>query len=76
MDNTKELLNFNYKDAPPDVKAQIEAMYNLQPSAMHDTDLVTQAAEAGTRQATAENPQPPVTGEPTNGQPPTGTGSQ
>jgi len=76
VDNTKELLNFNYKDAPPDVKAQIEAMYNLQPSAMHDTDLVTQAAEAGTRQATAENPQPPVTGEPTNGQSPTGTGSQ
>ena len=76
VDNTKELLNFNYKDAPPDVKAQIEAMYNLQPSAMHDTDLVTQAAEAGTRQATAENPQPPVTtGEP-NGQPTTGTGSQ
>ena len=61
VDNTKELLNFNYKDAPPDVKAQIEAMYNLQPSAMHDTDLVTQAAEAGTRQAQAENPQPPVT---------------
>jgi len=65
VDNTKELLNFNYKDAPPDVKAQIEAMYNLQPSAMHDTDLVTQAAEHGTRQATAENPQPQVTtGEP------------
>lgn len=76
VDNTKELLNFNYKDAPPDVKAQIEAMYNLQPSALHDTDLVTQAAEQGTRQATAENPQPVMTGEPTNGQPPTGTGSQ
>lgn len=75
VDNTKELLNFNYKDAPPDIKAQIEAMYGLEPSAMHDTDLVTQAAEAGTRQGAAENPQPVMTGEP-NGQPTTGTGSQ
>lgn len=75
-DNTKELLNFNYKDAPADIKAQIEQMYGLQPSALHDTDLVTQAAEHGVRQGTAENPQPPMTGEPQDGQPTEGTGSQ
>lgn len=75
VDNTKELLNFSYKDAPPDVKSQIEEMYGLQPSSMHDTDLVTQAAEAGTRQAQAENPQPPMTGDMNNGQPTTGIGS-
>ncbi len=74
-DNTKELLNFNYKDAPPDIKAQIEKMYNLEPSAMHDTDMVTQAAEAGTKQAQAEQPIPPQQGEP-NGQQATGAGSQ
>lgn len=76
VDNTKELLNFSYKDAPPDVKAQIEVMYGLQPSAVHDTDLVTQAEEHGVRQAQAETPPPVMTGEPTNGQPTTGTGSQ
>lgn len=68
-DNTKELLNFSYKDAPPDVKMQIEAMYGLQPSAMHDTDMITQAEEAGVRQGQAENPidMPTPTGE-VNGQ--------
>lgn len=66
-DNTKELLNFNYKDAPADIKAQIEEMYGLQPSVMHDTDLATQAAEHGVRQANAENPTLP--GEQTNGTP-------
>lgn len=76
VDNTKELLNFNYKDAPADIQAQIEKMYGLQPSALHDTALVTAAAEHGTRQATAEQPVPPQTGEPTNEQPTTGTGSQ
>lgn len=70
QDNTKELLNFSYKDAPPDIKAQIEEMYGLQPSATHDTAMVTDAAEMGTRQAQAENPTPPITGEP-NGQDPT-----
>jgi hypothetical protein len=67
QDNTKELLNFSYKDAPPDVKSQIEEMYGLQPSASHDTALVTQAAELGTRQAQAENPIPPMQGD-INGQ--------
>jgi len=76
VDNTKELLNFSYKDAPPDVKAQIEEMYGLTPSAVHDTDLVTQAEEHGVRQANAETPPPVMTGEPTDGQSATGTGSQ
>jgi hypothetical protein len=71
-DNTKEYLNFSYKDAPSDVKSQIEEMYGLQPSAMHDTDMVTQAAEAGLRQAQAENPVIP--GE-FDGQSPAGAGS-
>jgi hypothetical protein len=56
-DNTKEYLNFSYKDAPPDVKAQIEAMYGLNPSAMHDTDLTSQAIQAGKMNAEAMNPQ-------------------
>lgn len=51
QDNTKELLNFSYKDAPDDVKAQIEVMYGLQPSAMHDSNMahaaITQGAEQG-----------------------------
>jgi len=63
-DNTKELLNFSYKDAPPDIKAQIEEMYGLQPSATHDTSMVTDAAEQGVRQAQAENPMPPMQGDP------------
>lgn len=51
----KELLNFSYKDAPDDVKAQIEEMYGLQPSALHDTSLVTQAASHGLQQAQLES---------------------
>lgn len=71
-DNTKELLNFSYKDAPPDVKSQIEEMYGLQPSASHDTTMVTEAAQAGKVQAELENP---LIGE-LNGQQATGAGSQ
>lgn len=56
VDNTKELLNFSYKDAPPDVKSQIEEMYGLQPSAVHDNALVTEAADHAMKQAAAENP--------------------
>lgn len=70
-DNTKELLSFSYKDAPPDIQSQIEEMYGLQPSAMHDTTMVTQAAEHGVRQGQAEN-----SGGQINGQPTTGTGSE
>lgn len=57
-DNTKEYLNFSYKDAPSDVKAQIEAMYGLQPSAMHDTDMTHQAIKMGAEQAQIENGDP------------------
>lgn len=60
----KELLNFSYKDAPPDVQAQIEKMYGFEPSSIHDTNLVTKAAEAGVAQGQAENPQPPMQGDP------------
>lgn len=55
QDNTRELLNFSYKDAPSDVKAQIEVMYGLQPSAMHDTDLTHEAIKKGAEQAQIEN---------------------
>lgn len=54
-DNTKELLNFNYKDAPADIKAQIEEMYGLQPSAMHDSVLTNEAIKMGAEQAQIEN---------------------
>jgi hypothetical protein len=55
VDNTKELLNFNYKDAPPDIKAQIESMYGLQPSAMHDTAMVGQAFDEAKKEMEIEN---------------------
>lgn len=54
-DNTKEYVNLNYKDAPPDIKAQIEEMYGLQPSAMHDSDLADLAIKQGAEQARIEN---------------------
>lgn len=54
-DDTREFLNFNYKDAPADVKAQIEEKMGLAPSSMHDTALVTEAVEHGVKQAKAEN---------------------
>ncbi len=54
-DNTRELLNFSYKDAPPDVKAQIEAMYGLNPSAMHDTTMVGQAFDEAKKEMEIEN---------------------
>lgn len=75
-EDSREFLNFSYKDAPPDVKAQIEERYGLTPSSMHDTDLVTQAAEAGTRQAVAENPQPVMPGGGQGEQPAKGSGSE
>ena len=56
QDDTKEYLNLSYKDAPPDIKAQIEQRMGLEPSALHDTDMVTAAATAGANQAELENP--------------------
>ena len=55
QDNTRELLNFSYKDAPPDIKAQIEVMYGLQPSALHDTSLVGMAYDEAKKEAEIEN---------------------
>jgi hypothetical protein len=69
----KELLNFSYKDAPPDIQAQIEKLYNFQPSALHSSAIVTQAHQHGAQQAQIENgdtngdrlnPQPIPAGQP------------
>jgi hypothetical protein len=54
----KELLNFSYKDAPPDIQAQIEKMYGLTPSAMHDTAMTTTAMEHGASQGQLSNADP------------------
>lgn len=53
-DDTKEFLNLSYKDAPPDIKAQIEEKYGLQPSTMHDSDLAHSAIKQGVEQAQLE----------------------
>jgi hypothetical protein len=53
-DDTREFLNINYKDAPPDIQAQIEEKYGLQPSALHDTNLAHQAIKTGAEQAQIE----------------------
>jgi hypothetical protein len=69
----KELLNFSYKDAPPDVQAQMEEAYGFKPSAMHDTSMVTKAMEHGATQGQIEQADP--TGGQLNGQPTTGATS-
>jgi hypothetical protein len=66
QDNTKELLNFSYKDAPDDVKAQIETMYGLQPSAMHDSNMAHAAIQQGAEQGRIINE---AQGETANGVP-------
>lgn len=53
--DTREYLNFSYKDAPDDIKAQIEEMYGLEPSAMHDTNMAHKAIQMGVEQAQLEN---------------------
>lgn len=53
-DNTKEILNLSYKDAPADIKAQIEEKLGLQPSAMHDTAMTHEAIKMGAEQAQLE----------------------
>jgi hypothetical protein len=57
QDNTKELMSISYKDAPPDIQAQIEEKMGLQPSAMHDTALATKAMEHGAQHSALTNPQ-------------------
>lgn len=56
--DTREFLNINYKDAPADIKAQIEKKFDLEPSAMHDTDMTNQAIQMGAAQAQIENGDP------------------
>lgn len=51
VSNTKELLNFNYKDAPPFVKKQIEAAFDLQPDPAHDLAANNYAAQLGKENA-------------------------
>lgn len=52
--DTREFLNINYKDAPADIKAQIEAKFDLQPSSMHDTTLMNEGMKSGLEQAQIE----------------------
>lgn len=54
----KEIISFSYKDAPADIQAQIEQMFGLQPSAMHDTRLTHEAIKMGAEQAQIENGDP------------------
>ena len=63
----KEYLTINYKDLPADVKAQVEKDLGYTPSAIHDTELVTQAMENGMKQGMAQNGDP--NGTRINGQP-------
>lgn len=76
----KELLNFSYKDAPPDIQSQIEKLFGFQPSSLHNSALVTAAAGHGAQQAQIEHGDPtgerlnqPAPQEVANGQP-TGSG--
>jgi hypothetical protein len=57
-DDTKEFINMSYKDAPPDVKAQIEEKLGFQPSGMHDSVIVDDAIKMGAEQAQIENGDP------------------
>lgn len=50
----------------PDIKAQVENIAGLQPSAMHDSTLAHQAIKMGAEQGQMLNPQP-VEGDQTNG---------
>lgn len=73
----KELLNFSYKDAPPDVQAQIETMFGFTPSAIHDSNLAHAAIKQGAEQGQLLSGPLPQ-GDTNNGQPtgqPAGTGS-
>lgn len=54
----KELLNFSYKDAPPDVQAQIETLFGFQPSSLHGHDTVTTAMQHAGTQAQIHNGDP------------------
>jgi len=47
---------FNYRDAPPDVQAQMEINQGLQPSALHDLEMQAGMAHVGTNTSTLINP--------------------
>lgn len=49
--------NINYKDAPPDVRAQMEQQAGLTPSVIHTMDAATQAAQHATSAASIVNPE-------------------
>jgi hypothetical protein len=74
--NIKELLNFSYDKAPPDIQAQIEKLYGFQPSAMHDSAMAHTAIQQGAEQGMITNADPtgsrlnpaPI-GQPTSGAP-------
>jgi hypothetical protein len=88
-DNTKELLNFSYKDAPDDIQAQIEEKFGLQPSAIHDSNMAHAAIQQGAEQGRIINEAqgetvngvptdlPAILGEPdgSTGQPNSGSGT-
>ncbi len=54
--DAREYINFSYKDAPPDIQAQVEEKLGFQPSALHDSSLATSAMEQGKRNAELTNP--------------------
>lgn len=56
VDDTKEYVNMNYKDAPPDIKAQIEQKMGLEPSSIHDNMLMGMAIEEGAKEGQLLNP--------------------
>jgi len=47
---------FNYRDAPPDVQAQMEINQGLQPSALHDLEMTAGMAHVGTNTSTIIQP--------------------
>ena len=63
VDNTKELLNFNYKDADPYVKSQIEKKFDLDPSPLHNLALEVNAATLGKQKVELTDPTINVLGE-------------
>lgn len=53
----KEVLN--YRDAPPDIQAQMEQKQGYQPSTVHDPQMAAGVAHTGTNTTTVVEPQQP-----------------
>jgi hypothetical protein len=49
--------NINYKDAPPDIRAQMEQAAGMQPSAIHEHEAAAIAAQHATTTASIINPE-------------------